>query len=67
MKTDVAAYRYLEAAKTEEIAAQLEAAGYRVVRQPSRAPRFDLVAKKNGKRLAIEVVAQSRIMGMAER
>lgn len=70
MKTDLAAYRYLEAAKREEVAAQLEAAGYEVARrarQSSLPARFDLVAKKNGERLAIEVVAQSQLTASMDR
>jgi hypothetical protein len=45
---------YLEAAKTEEVARRLEADGYAVTRQ---ALPYDLVATRNGQRIAIEVTA----------
>jgi hypothetical protein len=45
---------YLEAAKTEEVARRLEADGYAVTRH---APPYDLVATRNGQRIAIEVTA----------
>lgn len=52
--------QYLEAAKVEEVVGELEAAGYAVTREVRDGNmRYDLVATKDGRKIAIEVKAQS--------
>lgn len=53
---------YLEAAKVEELAADLQQQGYRVVRDAQLgSQQFDLLAERDGQRLAVEVKARSRL------
>ena len=51
--------KYLEEAKLEEVADQLRREGFRV-RRP-RGAGVDLVAERPGRRVAVEVVAQTRL------
>lgn len=52
--------QYLEAAKTEEVAGELEAAGYSVTKAVRDGNLvYDLVAARDGRKIAIEVQAQS--------
>ncbi len=48
---------YFEAAKTEELARQLESQGYKITRRPARsdAYNYDLIATKNGHKIAFDV------------
>ncbi|HEY0736361.1 MAG TPA: hypothetical protein VGD69_15710 [Herpetosiphonaceae bacterium] len=56
------AIQYLEAAKADQVAAELEAEGYHVVREPeSPGDSYDLIATKNGKTIAIEIKARSAL------
>ena len=60
---------YLEIAKTEELAAQLRAAGYDVtLNAPASesAIRYDLLATRNGERIAFEVKARTQFGGSAD-
>ncbi len=62
---------YLEARQVEELTAQLEKEGYVVEAQASRAAangeaRYDLIATRMGRRVAIEVKAASRLKEFAE-
>ena len=58
---------YLEAAKAQEIAAQLEAQGYAVVREPSGPEQgFDLVARKGDRALAYEIKAKPALGAATE-
>jgi len=62
---------YLEAAKIEEIAAQLQADGYVVESEASvtaldQTTYYDLIATKPGRRVAIEVKAAPRLKGFAQ-
>jgi hypothetical protein len=58
---------YLEATKLHEVASELEAIGYAVTLENGAGPhRFDLTATKDGKRLAVEVKAQSRLKESGE-
>jgi hypothetical protein len=57
---------YLEAAKAEEVARQLEADGYTVLKDAkSNGMVYDLVATKNGQKIAVEVKARSALRGAA--
>jgi Holliday junction resolvase-like predicted endonuclease len=59
--------RYLEAAKAEELAAELEAAGYNVTRAAlADESGYDLVAAKDNQRIAIEVKARSALRESAD-
>ncbi|HEX5506261.1 MAG TPA: hypothetical protein VFW96_26835 [Thermomicrobiales bacterium] len=54
--------QYLEAAKVEEVAGELEAAGYTVTRGVRDGNLvYDLVAARDGRKIAIEVQAQSAL------
>ncbi|MBV9786925.1 MAG: restriction endonuclease [Chloroflexi bacterium] len=53
---------YLEAAKADQVAAELAAEGYKVVREPENADAgYDLLATKDGKTIAIEIKARSQL------
>lgn len=59
--------QYLEAAKADQVAAELEAEGYHVVREPeSPGDGYDLIATKNGKTIAVEVKARSALQQSSE-
>lgn len=58
-------YQYLEASKRQEVAKELEAAGYAVERR--RGHSFNLTAVRNGERVAIEVVAQPLLKSSVSR
>lgn len=61
------AIQYLEAAKVDQVASELEAQGYQVIREPEGVDHdYDLVAIKNGKRIAIEVKARSLLRDSSE-
>jgi Holliday junction resolvase len=61
------ANQYLEAAKTEEIARQLETEGYEVAIGSEDADhRYDIIATKNGERIAIEVKVRSDLAASEE-
>lgn len=61
------AIHYLEAAKADQVAAELEAEGYYVVRQPeSPDDTYDLIATKDGKTVAIEIKARSALQHASE-
>lgn len=54
--------QYLEAAKVEELAADLQQQGYRVVRDARLGDQqFDLLAERDGQRVAFEIKARSRL------
>lgn len=54
--------RYLESAKVEQLAGQFRREGYEVIVEPSGPDRgYDLVATKPGKRIAVEVKANSQL------
>ena len=56
--------QYLEAAKVEEVAEQLKSEGYQVVlnqTEPDANLRYDIIATKGGKRIAVEVKARSHL------
>jgi Holliday junction resolvase-like predicted endonuclease len=56
------AIRYLEAAKADQVAAELAAEGYKVEREPERpGDNYDLIATKDGKTIAIEIKARSAL------
>jgi hypothetical protein len=58
---------YLEAAKIDEVAGQLEAEGYIVVRQQRTGGRvYDLVATKGEQKIAVEVKARSALSSAAK-
>jgi hypothetical protein len=58
---------YLESAKIEELAAQLEKEGYQVaVGTSGREDGYDLVAERGAERLAYEVTAGSRLGSSAQ-
>ncbi len=54
---------YFEAAKTEELARQLESQGYKITRRPARsdAYNYDLIATKNGHKIAFDVILRSNL------
>jgi hypothetical protein len=55
---------YLEAAKVEEVADQLAAEGFMVLkRNMGDIEDYDVVATKNGQKIAIEVKARSALLG----
>ena len=59
--------QYLEASKIEEIASQLEGEGYEVIIHPTGPDAgYDLIAKKNDKKLAIEVKASDELRKSAQ-
>lgn len=59
--------QYLEAAKIEEVVRDLEAEGYQVDREVRDGNlRYDLVATKDGRKIAIEVKAQSALRGAVD-
>lgn len=56
--------QYLEAAKVEELERQLKSEGYTILKDMPSTPHevsYDLVAEKDGKRIAIEVKARSAL------
>ena len=56
------ATKYLEAAKVDQVATELELQGYQVTKEPpSVDDRYDLLATKDGKTIAIEVKARSEL------
>ena len=55
-----AATQYLEAAKIEELATELTAAGYKILNNDEDS-KYDLVAMKDGKKIAIEVLPRSTL------
>lgn len=62
-----ASVQYLEAAKIEEVAAELRNKGYEVTLQPQGADEgFDLIATKGNKKLAVEVKVSSQLRNSAE-
>lgn len=61
------AIHYLEAAKADQVAAELEAAGYDIVREPENpGDTYDLLATKDGKTIAIEIKARSVLQQASE-
>jgi hypothetical protein len=57
-----AAVKYLEEAKIEELTAELEGEGYRVVKPENGDERnYDLIALKDNQKIAVEVVARSAL------
>jgi predicted DNA-binding antitoxin AbrB/MazE fold protein len=62
------ALQYIEIAKTEEIASEYKTKGYQVFVSPfDREPKYDLVAMKNGRKVAIEVIARSKLSQESKR
>lgn len=59
--------KYFEAAKTEELARQLESQGYKVTRRSARstARSYDLAAAKDGHKIAFEIILRSTLGGSA--
>lgn len=56
--------QYLEAAKVEEVSEQLKSEGYQIAlnqTEPDANFRYNIVATKDGKRIAIEVKARSHL------
>lgn len=54
--------QYIEMAKTEELASEYKTKGYEVFVSPfDNEPKYDLIAMKGGRKLAIEVVARSKL------
>ena len=61
------AIHYLEAAKADQVAAELAAEGYNVVREPKQPDdSYDLIATKDGKTIAIEIKARSALQEASE-
>lgn len=59
------AIHYLEAARADQVAHELEAQGFHISRRPA-AHEYDLIATKGGKKIAIEVKARATLGASAQ-